>query len=64
MDNSPKKPRPLLSLANASKIKKKESDEKEKESTKDHTRKTQAENHYTQTLRKALSEVIGIAYIR
>ena len=59
MDNKGKPIRPILSLANQTKPKKKENDEKEKEVSKENIRRNQAESHYAQTLRKALKEVIG-----
>ena len=59
MDKNPKPVRPVLSLANQTKTKKKDKDEKEKEMSKENIRRNQADNHYSQTLRKALAEVIG-----
>ena len=59
MENKPNHNRPKLSLVNNSKPKKKEIDEKEKDIVKENVRRNQAESHYIQTLRRALSEVIG-----
>ena len=56
------KKRPMLSLVNKSTQRKKDVDEKEKESVKENSRKQQKDSHYIQRLKKALSEVIGTIY--
>ena len=53
------KKRTKLSLVNKSTQRKKDVDEKEKESVKENSRKQQKDSHYIQRLKKALSEVIG-----
>ena len=59
MEKNQKPVRPVLSLANQSKKQKKDSSEKEKKSIKENIRRSQAESHYTQTLRNALKDVIS-----